>query len=131
MAVAPIIYAKLLAKTLPAVIKTEKENERLLAELEKLDTSGHPLTPEEEKLSELITLLIKQYEAEHYDIGHAEPLDALKSLMETHNLRQRDLLDVFGASSVASAVLAGKRGISKAMAHKLANRFHVPVRLFV
>ncbi len=78
-----------------------------------------------------LTLLINQYETEHYDLGHAEPLDALKSLMKTHGLRQCDLLDVFGASSVASAVLAGKRGISKAMAHKLAERFHVPVSLFV
>ena len=131
MALTTATYGKLLAKTLPSVIKTEEENERLIAELEKLDTSGHKLTTEEKKVAELITLLIRQYEEEHYQIGHAEPLEALKSLMESHNLRQKDLLDVFGASSVASAVLNGKRGISKAQAHKVAECFHVPISLFV
>lgn len=39
------VYGKLLARALPRVIKTEKENERMVAELEKLDTRGKPLTP--------------------------------------------------------------------------------------
>ena len=33
MAVATATYGKLLARTLPSVIKTEEENERLIAEL--------------------------------------------------------------------------------------------------
>jgi len=38
-------------------------------------------------------------------LEHASPLDALKSLMEERNLRQADLLPVFGSRSVASDVL--------------------------
>ena len=38
--------------------------------------------------------------------------DALKSLMEDRGIRQRDLLPVFGSSSVASDVLSGKRAVS-------------------
>ena len=45
-------YGKLLARALPRVVKTEEENERMIAELEKLDTRGRPLTPEEESLAE-------------------------------------------------------------------------------
>jgi HTH-type transcriptional regulator/antitoxin HigA len=124
-------YAKLLARTLPRVITTVEENERIIAELEALDTKGRPLTPEEENLAELMTLLVRQFEESKYPLGHAEPLEALRVLMEDRGLRQRDLIPVFGSSSVASDVLNGKRSISKAHARKLAERFHVTASLFI
>ena len=64
-------YGKLLARALPRVITSEKENERMIAELEKLDTRGRALTPEEEKLAELMTLLVRQFEESKYPLGHA------------------------------------------------------------
>jgi len=134
MAVATInnaAYGKLLARALPRVIKTEEENERIVAELEKLDTRGRPLTPEEENLAELMTLLVRQFEESRYPLGHAEPLEALRILMEDRGLRQRDLIPLFGSSSVISDVLSGKRSISKAHARKLAESFHVPASLFI
>jgi len=77
-------------------------------ELEKLDTRGRPLTPEEESLAELMTLLVREFEESKYPIGHAEPLDALCLLMEDRGHRQRDLIPVFGSSSVVSDVLKWK-----------------------
>jgi HTH-type transcriptional regulator / antitoxin HigA len=124
-------YGKLLTRVLPQAITTERENERMLAEIEKLDTCGRALTPEEEKLAELMTVLVRQFEQSHYPLGHADPVEALRALMEQRDLRQRDLIPVFGASSVVSDVLSGKRSISKAHARKLAEFFHVPVSLFV
>ena len=134
MAVATInetAYGKLLTRVLPQVIKTERENERMLAEIEKLDTAGRPLTPEEQKLAELMTLLVRQFEESRYPLGHPEPVEALRVLMEQRDVRQRDLIPVFGSSSVVSDVLSGKRSISKAHARKLGEFFHVPVGLFV
>ncbi len=64
-------------------------------------------------------------------LGHAEPLDALRILMQDRDLRQRDLIPVFGSSSVVSDVLNGKRSISKAHARRLADFFHVPASLFI
>jgi HTH-type transcriptional regulator/antitoxin HigA len=49
--------------------------------------------------------------------------------MEQHELRQKDLLDVFGSASVASEVLSGKRELSKEHIRRLADRFSVPVDL--
>src|SRR2546425_184097 len=72
MAIATIdeaAYGKLLARVLPRVIETEAENERMIAELEKFDRRGSSLTPEEEKLAELMTVLIRQFEEAHYRIG--------------------------------------------------------------
>jgi len=134
MAVATIdeaVYRKLLARTLPRVIETDAENERMIAELEKFDMLGRPLTREEEKLAQLMTLLVRQFEEAHYPLGHAEPAEVLRVLMEDRKLRQRDLIPVFGSSSVVSDVLNGKRSISKAHARKLAEFFHVPVSLFI
>ncbi|HXM42797.1 MAG TPA: hypothetical protein VN924_16210 [Bryobacteraceae bacterium] len=134
MAVAAIdkrTYARLLTRVLPQIITTEDENERMIAELEKLDTRGRPLTPEEERLGMLVNLLIRQFEESRYSLGHAEPVEALRVLMESRGLRQRDMIPVFGSSSVASDVLNGKRSLSKTHVRKLAEFFHVPVSLFI
>lgn len=124
-----VSYGQLLQEALPRVIETDEENERLLAVLEQLDELPS-LTPEQESLAELLTLLIQQFEA-RYDLGSALPLEALRSLMEDRGLRQRDLLGVFGSSSVASDVLNGKREISKLHARRLAEYFRVPVSIFI
>jgi len=124
-------YAKLLTRVLPQIVTTEAENERMIAEMEKLDTRGRPLTPEEERLALLLGLLIRQFEEGHYPLGHAEPVEALRVLMESRGLRQRDLIPVFGSSSVASDVLNGKRALSKTHVRKLAEFFRVPASLFI
>jgi len=124
-------YGRLLARALPRVIKTESENERMIAELERLDTRGHALTPEEENLAELMTLLVRQFEESKYPLGHAGPLEALRVLMQDRGIRQRDLVPAFGSSGVVSEVLNGKRSISKAHARSLADYFHVPASLFI
>ena len=124
-------YGKLLARALPRVIKTQAENERIIAELERLDTRGRPLAPEEEDLADLMTLLIRQFEESRYPLGHAQPIEAVRVLMEDRGIRQRDLIPVFGSSSVVSDVVNGKRSISKAHARKLAEHFHVPASLFI
>ena len=124
-------YARLLARALPGVIKSDEENGRVVAELERLDSLARPLTPEEERLAELMTVLVRQFEAARYPLGSIDPVAALRELMEFRGLRQRDMLPVFGSSSVVSNVLNGKRSISKAHARKLSETYGVPVRLFI
>ena len=127
----PKRYGRLLARKLPVVIRTEKENERLIAELEELDNRYDELTPEEREYSELLTVLIEAFENANYALEGSTPGSRLRSLMEEHGLRQRDLLDVFGSRGIASEVVSGKRAISKAHAKKLAGLFHVPADLFL
>ena len=124
-------YAKLLARALPRVIETEEENELTIAELERFDRLGRPLTPEERDLSELMTVLVQRFEEQRYPLGHAKPVENLRFLMEQRNLRQRDLIPILGSSSVASDVLNEKRSISKSHARKLAEFFHVSSSLFI
>ena len=127
----PKRYGRVLARKLPAVIRTEEENERLIAELEELDRRHDELSPEEREYSELLTVLIEAFEDANYALEGSTPNSRLRGLMEEHNLRQRDLLDVFGSRGIASEVVSGKRAISKAQAKKLAGIFHVPADLFL
>lgn len=127
----PKRYGRLLARKLPAVIRTEEENERLIAELEDLDAHHRDLSAEEREYAELLAVLIEAFEDANYTLQGSTPNSRLRSLMEEHGLRQRDLLDVFGSRGIASEVVSGKRAISKAQAKKLAGIFHVPTDLFL
>ena len=131
LAVDPKRYGRLLARKLPAVIRNEEENARLIEELQELDRHYQELTPEEHEYSELLSVLIEAFEDAHYALQGSTPDSRLRSLMEEHGLRQRDMLGIFGSRGVASEVVSGKRGISKAQAQKLAVLFHVPADLFL
>lgn len=60
-------YGDLLATALPRVIESDDENERMIAELERLDAVSVK-SPEEESLAELLTVLIEQFE-QRFDLG--------------------------------------------------------------
>jgi HTH-type transcriptional regulator / antitoxin HigA len=123
-------YGRLLERTLPHVIHTDEECERLTNELMRLDERERP-SPEEKELAELLTILIGEYEERRYPIRKAGPRQTLQHLMEARKLTQKDLWKVFGSKGITSEVFHGKRAISKAQARKLAEYFHVSVELFI
>ena len=125
-------YAKLLAKTLPAVIETEEQNERMLREVERLIDKGHAnLSREEKVLFKLMTALIEDFEEQRYQLNAATPVTILKELMAARELSPKDLWDVFGSKSLTSEILNGNRAISKSKAKALAEFFHVSAELFI
>jgi HTH-type transcriptional regulator / antitoxin HigA len=123
-------YATLLATTLPAVIHSEKENEHYTALLEELDHRQEKLTPAAQRLAELLTLLIEDFEQKHYSSKPATAIEALEELMEANSLKQKDLVSIFGTPSIISEVLNGKRRLTTEHIRKLSRRFHVSPELF-
>ncbi|HKT47003.1 MAG TPA: helix-turn-helix domain-containing protein [Candidatus Acidoferrales bacterium] len=123
-------YGKLLLRTLPHVIRTEDEYERLKSELLRLDELDDP-SAEEKELAELLTVLVVAYEDRSYPIPKAGPHQVLRHLIEARNLKQRDLCGVLGSKGVTSEIVRGKRSISKTQAKKLAAFFHVSADLFI
>jgi len=123
-------YGQLLRRTLPHVIRTDEECERLTTELLRLDERNAP-TPEEQELAELLTVLIDEYEERRFPIRNASPRETLEHLMEAKNLSPKDLWKIFGSKGLTSEVLHGKRAISKAQAKRLASFFHVSADLFI
>ena len=122
-------YRKLVAKAAPALVETEAENERLLAIIEPM--MSRELSPEEEKLFDLLVKLVADFEQQHYPMDESSPNEMLKFLMEQRDLRQRDIVHLFGSSGIASEVINGKRAISKTQAKALAEFFHVSPELFI
>jgi HTH-type transcriptional regulator/antitoxin HigA len=127
----PQRYGRLLAKVLPIRITTEEENERVLLEARKLIEKGDHRTPEEDALLDLLAHLIQQFERDYYHIPGAAPHEILRELMDARDLKQSDLLHIFRSKGIASEVVNGKRGISKAQAKALAEFFHVSAELFI
>ena len=124
------MYGKLLQRTLPHVIRTDEELARLTNELARLDERDD-LSPEEQVLAELLTVLIDEYEEHRYPISKATPQQTLRHLMEARNLSQKDLWKIFGSKGITSEVFHGKRAISKTQAKRLAAFFRVSAELFI
>jgi HTH-type transcriptional regulator/antitoxin HigA len=123
-------YASLLSSTLPSVIRNEAENERHIAMLEELDRKGSRMSAAERRVSELLVLLIEDFEERHYALEAADPVDVLHELMLANKLKQKDLLDVFGTPSIVSEVLQGKRKLTTEHIRRLSRRFHVSPEVF-
>jgi HTH-type transcriptional regulator / antitoxin HigA len=123
-------YASLLTSTLPSVIRSEAENERYIAMLEELDCKGNRLSAAERRMAELLTLLIEDFEEKHYALKAASPVEVLNELMLANNLKQKDLLDVFGTPSIISEILRGKRKLTTEHIRRLSRRFQVSPEVF-
>jgi HTH-type transcriptional regulator / antitoxin HigA len=111
-------------------IHSEADFERMSAMMNALladvGDDEHPLSG----LLELVSDLIYRYEQTHHAIEAAAPKDVLRFLMETRGLKQDDLSTLVPQSNL-SAILAGKRKISAALAGKLGKYFGISSAVFV
>jgi HTH-type transcriptional regulator/antitoxin HigA len=113
----------------PTPITSECQLEEYLSVLDKL-ASKENSTGEEEKYAEVLMALVDAYEEEQYSIPDASPLEVLRTLMDAHDLRQKDLAPIFGSESIVSEVLHRKRDLNKTHIEKLSKRFHVSPAVF-
>lgn len=123
-------YARLLSGFSPVAIESSAEHGRALKAAATLMDKDNRSSAET-LLLKLLAVLIEDYEQRRYSIGEASPLDALKELMRAREMQAKDLWPVFGSKGITSEVLNGKRGISKEMARKLAEVFHVSPVVFI
>jgi HTH-type transcriptional regulator/antitoxin HigA len=127
----PVAYGKLLALELPKEIETDEEFDRTVERLEALDFAGRGLTAEEEALRNLLALLVKTYDDQHFEMPAVPPNEMVKYLMEERGLKQGDLAAVLGTRARVSDIVTGRSGISEAQAKKLAEFFHVNAEVFL
>lgn len=90
------------------------------------DNEDHALSG----LLELVGDLVFNFERENYAIEPAAPKDSLRFLIAARGLKQDDLSAIVPQSNL-SAILAGKRKISAALAGKLGKFFGVSPAIFV
>ncbi len=125
-------YVRLVAKAAPLMIETEAEFERADAEVGRLLRKGYDkLSAEEQRLLSLLSRLIEDYEDRTFPVPDRPPHQTLHFLMEQNELRQADLVEVFGSRGRVSEVVNGRRTISKAQAKALGEFFKVSPDLFI
>lgn len=87
-------------------------------------------TPEGERF-DVLSALIEAYEDTHYPIDAPEPVELIRSHMETTGRTQSDLGALFGSRSRASEVLNKKRALTVDMIYKLHKEWGIPADCLV
>ena len=113
----------------PTPITSERQHEDYLSVLDKLASKENP-TAEEEKYAAVLMTLIEAYEEERHTIPDAPPVEILRALMDANDLRQKDLVPIFGSESIVSEVLHKKRALNKTHIEKLSKRFRISPAAF-
>jgi HTH-type transcriptional regulator/antitoxin HigA len=113
----------------PTPITSERQHREYLSVLDKLASKDNP-TNEEEKYAEVLMALVEAYEEEHHSIPDASPVEVLRTLLDANDLRQKDLVPIFGSESIVSEVLHKKRDLNRAHIAKLSKRFNISPAVF-
>jgi len=120
-------YTNLLSRIPPKIIRTELENEQYVQALYELEYRSVPLTPEEEELADLLTLIIEDFEERQYRLPQASPAEVLAFLMDQHDMKAEDLAEVLHSPG---DILSGQRELTTREIRMLSKRFHVSPELF-
>lgn len=117
-------YRQLLTKHVPRPIRSQKEYERALVQLESVmvprPNAAHSL------LIEVLSTLIESYESHRYPTPELDPAAMLAELLKAKGVKSAEVARETGIpSATLSNVLAGRRGVSKQNALKLGEYFGV------
>ncbi|MBI5056844.1 MAG: hypothetical protein HZB61_09555 [Nitrospirae bacterium] len=115
----------------PKIIKTEINYKQTLAEVERLIAlDPEPGTPEADRL-DLFSLLVENYEKEHFLFNLPSPIDAINFRIEEQGLKQKDLIPYIGSKSKVSEVLSGKRPLTIQMIRELHKGLDIPAEVLL
>ncbi|MGN6248999.1 MAG: helix-turn-helix domain-containing protein [Ginsengibacter sp.] len=110
-------------------IKTAKDYRNALARLELIFDA--PVNTKEGDEAEILSLLIENYENEHYPIEAPDPIEAIKIRMEELDMRPKDLVGVIGGKSRVSEVLNRKKRLTVDMVRKLERLLQISASVLV
>jgi len=81
--------------------------------------------------TEILSILIKDYELKHFPVPKPNPLEAVKFRLEQMNMSETQLSDILGNRSRKSEILSGKRKLSLSMIRKLHAILHIPAEVLI
>jgi HTH-type transcriptional regulator/antitoxin HigA len=112
------------------VIKSLKQYKDYCNALEEL-VMAKKKTRHHQDAIDLLTLLIGKWDEDHNSFSEVNPVEALEFLMNENGLKGVDLANELGVSkSLISDILHYRRGFSREIIRKLADRFKVSQELF-
>jgi HTH-type transcriptional regulator/antitoxin HigA len=111
--------------------KSEEDYDSLVRAVDEIleitgDDEAHPLM----SLVEIIGDWVEEWDHTHHPMAEASGEEVLGYMMREHGLTQSDLPGV-GTQSVVSEILNGKRKLNLRQIRWLAERFKVPVDVFI
>ena len=112
-------------------IKTKKEYQSCLDWVDAMfDRNMKPHSEDGQKL-QVMLLLVKQYEDEHYPIPTPDPIEAIKLKMEEKGLRNKDLVKSVGSKGYVSAILNRRKPLTLELAKIFHKELGVPANVFL
>jgi HTH-type transcriptional regulator/antitoxin HigA len=87
-------------------------------------------TPAQEAYLTLLSGLVERWESERVVVPAVHGVELVKALLVERQLRQKDLVPVFGTESIVSEVLSGKRELQAKHIQGLADFLHVSPAVF-
>jgi HTH-type transcriptional regulator/antitoxin HigA len=112
-------------------LASEADYDWALAEIEQyFDHEPEPGTEEAARF-DVLAALVEHYEARHWPIEAADPVDAIRFRMEQAGYTQADLAAVLGSRSRASEILARKRGLTMEQAFRLYRQWRIPAESLI
>jgi len=110
-------------------IRSEKEYQKALIRLEEI-FDAKTGTKEGDEL-EVLSILIDNYENEHFPIDSPDPIDAIKFRMDQLGIKQKDLANIIGFKSRVSEIINKKRKLSLNMIRKLHAQLNIPTEVLI
>ena len=80
---------------------------------------------------EVLATLIEAFEAKHWPIEPADPIEAIRHKMEVAGLKQADLAELLGSASRASEILNRKRALTIDLVCKISRQWSIPAESLV
>lgn len=111
------------------LIRTKKDYRAALAEVDRLWDA--PAKSSAADQLDVLTLLIEQYEREHFPIADPDPIDFLVHVMEARGLTRKDLETYIGPRGRVSDILNRIRPLTLEMIRKLAEGLKLPAEVLI
>ncbi len=112
-------------------LRSEADYDAALAEFETyFDHEPEPGTPEGDRF-ELLGMVIAKYEDEHHQTAPADPVEAIRLVMEGRGYTQVDLARLLGSRSRASEVLSGRRELTLNQIRRLNAEWGIPGQVLI
>jgi HTH-type transcriptional regulator/antitoxin HigA len=110
-------------------IKSEQDYRKALKRLDVIFDA--PIDSKEGDEAEILSLLIENYENEHYAIAAPDPIEAIKIRMEELNICQKDLVGIIGGKSRVSEILNRKKKLTVDMIRELEQLLQISASVLV
>ncbi|MBK7473465.1 MAG: transcriptional regulator [Betaproteobacteria bacterium] len=110
-------------------IRTKRDYLAALTEIEQLWTA--PAKSAEADRLDVLTLLVEQYERQHYPIADPDPIDCLHHVMEVRGMTRKDLEAYLGPRGRVSDIMNRTRPMTLEMIRRLADGLSLPADVLI